>query len=122
LITPTDLILTDANKTLEITDQLQRSITIRRINALDRLRLLKAAGPVLSQNDAWLNMAALAISVVEIDRVPRPTPTNERQIETAISELGDGGLQAIAEALSADDETSLFLEGPPEGNVVGTPT
>ena len=121
MITPTDLILTAANKTVEVTDGLNRRLTIRRINALDRLRLLKAAGPILSQNDAWLNMAALVISVVEINGVPRPTPVNERQIESAISELGDSGLNAIAEALGADDESSLLLDGPSEGNAEGTP-
>ena len=121
MITPTDLIVANANKTLEIIDDLGRKLTIRRINALDRLRLLKAAGPVLSQNDAWLNMAALATSAVEINGTPRPTPINERQVESAISELGDSGLHAIAEALNADHEPSLLFDGLPEGNAVGTP-
>jgi hypothetical protein len=121
LITPTDLILVDANKTAEVTDGLNRRLTIRRINALDRLRLLKAAGPLLSQNDAWLNMAALVVSVVQINGIPRPTPINERQIESAISELGDDGLHAVAEALSADDGSTSLLDGPHEGNVAGTP-
>lgn len=121
MTTPSDLIITNANKALEVTDALGRRLTVRRINALDRLRLLKAAGPDLSQNDAWLNMAALAVSVVEIGGIPRPTPVNERQIETAVAELGDSGLQAIAEALSADNEPSLLFAGPPEGNAEGTP-
>jgi len=82
--------------------------------------LLKAAGPVLSQNDAWLNMAALAISAVEVNGTPRPTPTNERHIESAVSELGDDGLHAIADALGTEDEASLLFDGQPEGNVEGT--
>jgi hypothetical protein len=121
LITPTDFFVSNANKTFEVVDHLGRKITIRRINALDRLRLLKAAGPVLSQNDAWLNMAALAISAVEINGIPRPTPTNERHIESAVSDLGDGGLHAIAEALGTEDEATLLFDGQPEGNVEGTP-
>ena len=120
-MTPTDLILAEANRTFEVTDRLERRLTIRRINALDRLRLLKAAGPILSQNDAWLNMAALVVSVVQIDDIPRPTPINERQIESAVSELGDHGLAAIAEALGAEGDSSILLEGSPEGNAVGTP-
>ena len=121
MITPTDLVVATANRTLEIFDGRGRKLTVRRINALDRLRLLKAAGPELSQNDAWLNMAALTISVVEIDGIPRPTPTNERQVESAVSELGDSGLHAIAEALRSDDGSTLLFDGPPEGNAVGTP-
>jgi hypothetical protein len=121
LITPTNFILADANKTFDVVDGLDRKLAIRHITALDRLRLLKAAGPILSQNDAWLNMAALAISVVEINGVPRLTPTNERQIESSVAELGDHGLHAAAEALSDAAAPSSLFDGPPEGNAEGTP-
>src|ERR1700722_6598355 len=120
-MTPTATIVTNACQTLEAHDDQGRKIGVRRLNALDRLRLLKAAGPELSQNDAWLNMAALAMSVMEINGTPRATPTSERQIEVAISELGDGGLRAIAEILTEGEEARLLPDGPPEGNVVGTP-
>src|SRR5689334_20966523 len=102
-------------------DDLGRKITVRSINALDRLRLLKAAGPELSENDAWLNMAALALSVTELNGIPWPSPTNERQIESAVSTLGDQGLQAVAEALARNENTGLLRKGSPEGNAVGTP-
>ena len=120
-MTPTELIIANANDTLKTLDESGRHLTIRRLNALDRLRLLKAAGPTLSENDAWLNMAALALSVVEIDGIPRPTPTNERQIESAVLELGDPGLRSVAEALGRTDESALLFDGPIEGNAVGTP-
>jgi hypothetical protein len=121
LTTPTAIIVSHAHRTTQVRDALGRTLTIRRISALDRLRLLKAAGPELSQNDAWLNMAGLALSVVELDGVPRAMPVNERQIEGAISELGDRGLQAVVEALNVSDESAMLFDGPPEGNVVGTP-
>ena len=122
MTTPTSLIMSDANRRFDVIDSIGRKLAIRRINALDRLRLLKAAGPELSQNDAWLDVAALAISVVEIDGVPRTIATNERQIEAMVSELGDSGLQSVAEALGGNDEGSALFNGPPEGNAVGTPT
>jgi hypothetical protein len=121
LTTPSGAILANAKITLEVLDSLGRKFLVRRINALDRLRLLKAAGPELSDNDAWLNMAALAISVVEINGVPFPTPVNERQVESAVSTLGDQGLQAVADVLGQEDNVSLLPDGPPGGNVVGTP-
>jgi hypothetical protein len=121
LTTPASLIISNSRRTFEILDDLGRKLTIRHINALDRLRLLKAAGPELSQNDAWLNMAALALSVVELNGTPRPTPTNERQIESAVSELGYRGLQAVADALEHNDEVALLFDGPAEGNALGTP-
>jgi hypothetical protein len=114
------LILANAYKTIQVRDCMGRNLTVRHINAIDRLRLLKAAGPDLSQNDAWLNMAALTLSLVDIDGIPRPAPVNERQIEALVTELGDEGLRAVAEALSANDESQVLFDGPPEGNAVGT--
>jgi hypothetical protein len=120
VITPTDLILADTCKTIQVRDCHGRNLTVRRINAIDRLRLLKTAGPDLSQNDAWLNMAALTLSLMEIEGVPRPTPTNERQIEVLVTELGDDGLRAIADALNEEDKALSLFNGTPEGNVAGT--
>ena len=120
-MTPSSVVLSAIQKTHEVVDDLGRKLMVRHINALDRLRLLKAAGPDLSENAAWLNMAALALSVVEVNGVPCPTPTNERQIESAVAALGDQGLQAVADTLGQDNDASLLPEGPPGGNVVGTP-
>jgi hypothetical protein len=75
-------------------------ITLRRLNALDKLRLFKAAGPILSQNEPWLGLALLACSVVAIDDVPVPTPTTEAQIEAMVGRLGDAGIAAVAAALA----------------------
>lgn len=119
--TPTGAIVSNSRETFAVTDGLNRTLEVRRINALDRLRLLKAAGPGLSQNDAWLNLAALAFSVVAIDSVPRVTPTNEHHIETAVAELGDAGMEAVAEALNEHSGASLLFDGLPEGNAAGTP-
>jgi hypothetical protein len=120
-MTPSEFITVSTDKTIETRDSTGRSLKVRRINALDRLRLLKTAGPVLSQNDGWLNMAALTLAVTEIDGVPRPTPNSEKQIEAAVTTLGDSGLRAIAEVLSECEDENSFFEGPPEGNAEGTP-
>jgi hypothetical protein len=74
-------------------------LLVRRLTALDTLRLFKAAGPVLSQNEPWLSMAGLAFSVMEIDGVPVPAPASEPQIESLIDRLGDEGLAAIADSV-----------------------
>ena len=64
-------------------------------------------------------MASLALSVVEIDGIPVPSPVSEAQIEHLIERLGDDGLAAIARSLQD-------LQGPPAstdevGNSPGTP-
>ena len=96
-MTPTETILTPA--LTEVTDSQGRRLTLRRLTALDRLRLFKAAGPNLAQNDRWLGMAILAVSVAAIDDIPVPTPANEHQIEALVHRLGDAGIAASATAL-----------------------
>lgn len=117
---PSTSIISRSSQSTDVQDSLGRTLSVRRLNALERLRLLKAAGPELSQNDAWLNMAALALSVSGINGIPRALPINERQIEAAVSELGDPGLEAVAEALNNCDELISIFSGTPEGKSQGT--
>ena len=81
------------------TDARGRVLALRRLTALDKLRLFKAAGPVLAQNQPWLGMAVLACSVAAVDDVPVPPPVTEGQIEALVARLGDDGLAAVAAAL-----------------------
>ena len=86
----------------EVVDAAGRRLALRRMTALDKLRLFKAAGPVLAQNQMWLGMAVLACSVAAIDEVPVPPPGNEAQIEALVQRLGDAGIAAIAAVLDGD--------------------
>jgi hypothetical protein len=101
-MSPSASIIAAAAVTQTVTDAEGRRLTLRRLTALDRLRLFKAAGPLLSQNQPWLGMAVLASSVAAIDDVPVPPPVNELQIEAMIGRLGDTGTAAIAQALQQD--------------------
>ncbi len=80
-----------------------RHIMLRRLTALDKLRLFEAAGAELPRNDRWLGMAALAAAVTEIDGVPYPQPTGKSSIEAMIRRLGDGGVAAVAAALQESE-------------------
>lgn len=101
-MTPSAQIVAAAAEAVVVTDALGRRLALRSITALDKLRLFKAAGPVLAQNEPWLGMALLACSVHAIDDVPVPMPGNEHQIEALVARLGDIGIAAAAEALPAD--------------------
>jgi hypothetical protein len=115
---PTQTIVREAARTLTVVDQMGRRLLLRRLTALDTLRLFKAAGPVLAQNEPWLSMAGLAFAVLEIDGVPTPAPANETQIESLITRLGDEGLAAIADTIK--DESVESDAGPQVGNLPGT--
>jgi hypothetical protein len=119
-MTPSQSIIRSAIKSFTAVDKTGRRLMVRRLTALDTLRLFKAAGPILAQNEPWLSMAGLAFAILELDGVPIPPPTTETQIESLIDRLGDDGLAAIADTIRDEDETA----GPKSnvGNLPGTPS
>ena len=106
-MTPTQHFLTT---TETVQDASGRSLSLHRLNALDKLRLFKAAGPVLAQNPLWLGMATLASAVTEIDGIPVPPAINEAQIEALVGKLGDTGIAAIAKALASSQDTHSLAD------------
>jgi len=119
-MTPSQTVTREAVKTFIAVDRSERRLTLRRLTALDTLRLFKAAGPVLAQNEPWLSMAGLAFSVLEIDGVPVPPPATEAQIEGLIDRLGEDGLAVIADMLKAQQEITDPKSN--VGNLPGTPS
>lgn len=96
-----------------ITDAKGRKITTRTFNVLDQVRLLRAIGAEQSNNQPYVQIVMMACSVSDIDGVPCPVPTNERQIDAAIARIGDEGFAALMvdvkrqlEALEKDAEAA----------------
>lgn len=100
MMSPSAQIISASAASLVVHDGDGRELVLRRMTALDRLRLFKAIGPVLSQNNPYLGMAMLAACVVAIDTVPVPQPVTEGQIEALVARLGDAGIAAVAAALA----------------------
>jgi hypothetical protein len=94
--TPSQLLIAAAARLETASDSLGRRLTMRRLTAVDRLRLFKAVGPELAQNPPYFGMAALAATVIDIDGVPVPPPTTEAQLESLVQRLGDEGIEAVA--------------------------
>jgi hypothetical protein len=119
-MTPSQVIVRAASRSFTTVDASGRRLSLRRLTALDTLRLFKAAGPILAENEPWLSMAGLAFSVMEIDGVPVPSPATEAQIESLIERLGDDGLAAIASTIAAESPASETRTD--VGNLLGTPS
>jgi len=102
-MTPTQSFVAAAQRTWDVTDSLNRILTIHQITALDRLRLFKAVPPYLAYNDHYLGQACLTFAVTAIDGIPVPQPTNEAQIEAATARLGNEGIFAIGAALKTEE-------------------
>ena len=121
-MTPSAAIVADAMQTRCVLDGSGRHLTVRTLTALDKLRLLKAAGPELAMNQAWLAMALLAASVTAIDEVPIPPPSTELQIEGIVARLGDIGIDAVASDMEAQPTSGGTSEIQTAGNLPGTPS
>ena len=93
-----------------ITDIDGRKLSLRRLTALDKLRLFKAMGPQLAQNGPYLGIAVLACSVAAIDDVPVPMPVSEPLIEALVQRLGDAGLVAIGRALVPEQTPASVVD------------
>jgi hypothetical protein len=117
-MTPSQAIVRESVRPLTVTDGKGRQLILRRLTALDTLRLFKAAGPILAQNEPWLSMAGLAFSLLEVDGIPVPPPATESQIESLIDRLGDEGLKAIADAIKDQHEDPDPKSN--VGNLLGT--
>lgn len=94
--TPTETMVNSTVRAGEVTDARGRRITVRRLSALDRMRLFAAAGSELSRNEQWIGIAAIAASCAAIDGDPVPKPASRMQVEALVERLEDDGLEAIA--------------------------
>lgn len=103
-----------------VIDAKGRKIVTRDLNVLQQIKLLRAIGAEQSNNQPYVRMVMMAASVVSIDDIPRPLPTNEMQIDGAIGSIGDEGFAALmvdmqrkAEAMMAAAEAAADGEAKP---------
>ena len=83
------------DNSIAVTDKRGRSIVVRRMSVIERLRSKKVIGGV---NEDYYYEALPAFMVVSIDSAAVLKPTNELTLEGLISRLGDDGLEAILPA------------------------
>jgi hypothetical protein len=72
---------------------------LRRIGAVEQLRIFKALGPELSENGPYVNGAMIAASVAMIDDLPLPFPANEAAVEAALERIGLEAMAVVAQAM-----------------------
>ncbi len=83
-----------------VTDKRGRSIEVRRIKTLDRMKILELIGPENSMNGHYLSFATLAYSVVSIDSQPLGNAKSKLALEAVVQQLDDDGFDAVAEAFA----------------------
>lgn len=91
-----------------VTDASGRRITYRRLGILQQAKIFKAIGPAQSENGPYVRLATMAAAVTSIDDVPAPPlPTNDREVEAAITRLGDDGFVAVSLEMTRRAEEAL---------------
>lgn len=96
---PTGVTVIDERHAL-VVDSAGRRLKIKRLSALDRVRLFRAAG-ANSENRMLMAYASAAASVVEIDSLPVAFPASQVALDALIGRLDEHGLEAAVEELAA---------------------
>ncbi len=98
-----------------VTDTAGRTIKVRRLSALDRVRLFRAMGATDSENRLLQSYGATAAAVVEIDGRAVIFPQSNIQLDALIGRLDEHGLAAAIEGLLAlapkgDDDSKATIK------------
>ncbi len=94
-LTPSQRIIADAAKAVELTDALGRKLQVRKLTALDQLKLYRAIGAAHSANQQVFWMSSAAASVSHIDGLRMKFPTTQDDIDDLVGRLGDEGLATV---------------------------
>ena len=94
-MTPSQRIIAEASAPIVLTDALGRKLTVRKLTALDQLKLYRAIGAEHSANQPVFYMSSAAAAVSHIEGLYLPFPKNEAAIDDRIKRLGDEGMAAV---------------------------
>lgn len=81
-----------------VTDKQGRSIEVKKLKPIERMRMLQMIGPDNALNGPYLGYATLAFPVTKIDSDALPRPSNLTGIEGIVTKLDQDGLDAVGEA------------------------
>jgi hypothetical protein len=84
---------------IKVKDARGREIEVKKLKALDRLKLFEIIGPDNSMNGLYLNFAVMAYSVVSIDGTPIQRITAKSVLEATVQLLEDDGFAVISKTV-----------------------
>jgi len=101
--TPTQQVVADANRVVEVTDARQRVLGVRRMNMSIRRRVYKSLTNAALENNRYMGLVMVAACVVTINREPADALTmgaNELVFDSLIDRLDDDGFEAVGKAIA----------------------
>lgn len=105
-------IISKANQTVSIIDDLGRTIVLKKPRYSGYLDLIKAIGPELAKNDAYLQHISLLATVVSIDGEPMPIKSTVdidhlvkiiEESEDALAKISKAVVETFAGSLSQEE-------------------
>lgn len=110
--TNSNSVIPSADQTVEITDALGRKLKIKPIDVLYESQLTRLFGAEAATNPAYMmGFVYPAASVCEIDGVPCPRPTTQKEIDDAIQRMGREGFSAFLQHLQSEmDQVKKLAE------------
>jgi hypothetical protein len=94
--TPSQAVINDANRTVEVTDSRGRKLTLRQPSFADEFRIVAVVGAELAANSVYMNMLNPLLFIAQIDDMAMPFPTTKIAVDSLINTAGrDGFLAAL---------------------------
>lgn len=94
------------DKTATVRDVQGRTLRVKRLSAVEKMRLAKALGE-FNTNELYANYGWIAAAVREIDGLPVVFPMNNLQLEATVQRLDDDGMDAAMRAVFAVNAPAL---------------
>lgn len=93
-------------KTATVLDLQGRTLKVRRLSAVEKMRLAKALGDY-NENKTYSEYGWVAAAVREIDGHHVPFPINNLQLEAIVQRLDDDGIDAALRAVFSVNAAAL---------------
>ncbi len=97
-LTPSAILIKDAQTEIVVTDSLGRAIRLRKPNALAQYRLIEVLGDS-AKNERYTNMVSPLIFVRAIDGEEVRLPKNKGEVDALIQRLDDEGITAVVQGI-----------------------
>src|SRR5579871_505388 len=120
---PSDQVVKDSAKAVEITDARGRKITLTRPPILTQFKLPLIVGSDAAKNEVYMGMVMPLTYVSAIDGDPLAFPTTHLQIDALINRLDEDGVAAVMLGVvehfgnvKPEEERAQVKNSPPDQN------
>ena len=104
---PSQEIVDESQRVVEITTATGRKISIRKPGMLSQFRLIEMVGGDTAQNQVYMAMALPLFWVTELDGEQVLPPKTKRELEALIQRVEEDGISAIVDGISEHFEAPV---------------